>query len=596
MSYGIGADTGAVQGLDPPITPTTQQPFRNITSIVTPYDPLEPAWTASRCRRALRPLISRLAAIRQLSVERAQRISTNADNAAHIPQKKRRFSDNADRSDGESGERLHSIRADPDWDPDTRPAKRVRVTYRSKSCAAQRQNATSKGSGKGDSTKPQKEEIYEHANRLGRYHKDKLGAELASSRQYVKNRCTFSQLGMAFENLLRVTASQRPAPATGVDSLFNLCLKKVPLLIDQESALHPKQDIESQSQASNQIYEDLEAWGSTTGGGWKPLRTVVRAHGVKAMCEAFVEKILPIESLAAFADICYRLNARREGDLLCDAAGLGVRVAPVRLQEPEPVSSPVSSPGVVFETGDSSDQDELSICEDTRGHRCFQSFERSKVAPRNACRSMHGNHVRKPDTPPPRRETSSPLGLCLRTPIEQRLKETLLDLTETPASISRHPLSVAVPMKTAKIINDKYISQSQRQYNHDGNLLRPPLLDLSLDGSNDLNDDEADELSMSDYAMPITKPRLSPNYEQENRTQSKPSTHRTAVSRGKRYSGSCLSLQVTRPNAPVHAAYKTKIKKRRTKSFISRQSLGRRWSDLGSFQIAYASSDDELAL
>jgi hypothetical protein len=137
---------------------------------------------------------------------------------------------------------------------------------------------------------------------------------------------TYEGIYYGLEALLKVTASDGPeVKRLGPRSLQSMCLGAVPRYIAQEEALLLVQLEETGGKSainrrdvSTEIYDDLEAFGSM-GRGWKPLRTIVRSHGIQVICEAMQDGLLDVEFCGILITLCVNMSATREAEILLSA-------------------------------------------------------------------------------------------------------------------------------------------------------------------------------------------------------------------------------------------------------------------------------------
>ncbi len=121
-----------------------------------------------------------------------------------------------------------------------------------------------------------------------------------------------------FETLLKVTAEGSSAKSSGRRSLFSTCLRKIPEYIAAEELCCKEEDWESTVDISSAVYNDLEAFGSSPSGGWKPLREVVRSHGISLLGSAMSEGLLNVSEARYLVKSCLRHRAFDEGERLIE--------------------------------------------------------------------------------------------------------------------------------------------------------------------------------------------------------------------------------------------------------------------------------------
>ncbi|KAF2009258.1 hypothetical protein BU24DRAFT_428805 [Aaosphaeria arxii CBS 175.79] len=123
----------------------------------------------------------------------------------------------------------------------------------------------------------------------------------------------------AYAKLLQATRNQEPKRRTGVRSLFEVCLQKLPSYIELEEYFTrlDKEEAEDGEDVDvcNEIYEHLEEqFGTRSGYGWQHFRQVVRSHGTSLICDAFSEGILGLEAAHAIIDLCMKATAWDEAE------------------------------------------------------------------------------------------------------------------------------------------------------------------------------------------------------------------------------------------------------------------------------------------
>lgn len=310
-------------------------------------------WTASRCHRLLRPLLSRIALLRKELTAVPHLPPDAASPGAEVAPAKRR------------GPECH-------W---MAPRKRMRHTYSMKcterSASAERESDSQSGAAKlrvardfqhpaedalapGDLvpvtpllrrargqqllSSPLQEPARAPRREGPRGRKPSSGRPSnESTRATLEVRLGSVRSGMAssrfsdydaifrgFESLLKGTSTQAESNK-GVSSMLDLCLKKMPHYIagiqawelDEAERNGTKSAFES-STTSFRIYTDLEYFGALNA-GWQHLRTVARADGVKAIKDALAEGLFMTEFAIALIDLCAEHGAHKEVDDLLEA-------------------------------------------------------------------------------------------------------------------------------------------------------------------------------------------------------------------------------------------------------------------------------------
>ncbi|KAI1337778.1 hypothetical protein F5Y15DRAFT_143726 [Xylariaceae sp. FL0016] len=127
----------------------------------------------------------------------------------------------------------------------------------------------------------------------------------------------------SLEALLKATAPPE-SPARGPRSFLDMCLRKVPQYIVAHDA-YERQEAEDSGtvtmldeiNTSAQIYSELEDLGPTQ--GWKHLRVIVRADGINAVKEGITECLFEDNFLQLLVDLCVQSGATPEAEDLMAA-------------------------------------------------------------------------------------------------------------------------------------------------------------------------------------------------------------------------------------------------------------------------------------
>lgn len=294
-------------------------------------------WTATRCHRLLRPLLTHIAALRK---EVGWQKTFGPGDEATQPKATESTNEHRSKRSRSVG---HSLPQ----------RKRARYRYSLKTSKAAGLRAESRN-GQGEKVKEVKERP-EELSREGiilptpvikrvRGHPmsspvqnlgplddaagSSRGGRCQHSRECSTARCTFElelaelrstitpsrfslyeSIFRALDALLRATSA--PGPTLGSSkSLLAMCLRKVPDYI-AELELWKKQDAEAEgtksahedSDISFEIYSELESLGAA-GRGWKHLAEVVRAHGIKVVKTAISEGLIDLGFSALLARLC----------------------------------------------------------------------------------------------------------------------------------------------------------------------------------------------------------------------------------------------------------------------------------------------------
>lgn len=94
-----------------------------------------------------------------------------------------------------------------------------------------------------------------------------------------------------FEAFLRATSNRKPETTHGAKSLLSMALGKVSDYIRDEQKSHDEsEDKDEDVDVADAIFTEMEDFYGLPGGGWKPLKELVRAHGIRLVCESVRKK------------------------------------------------------------------------------------------------------------------------------------------------------------------------------------------------------------------------------------------------------------------------------------------------------------------
>lgn len=341
----------------------------------TSPEDLRTPWTAARCNRLLRPLTSRLAALRKLRKEHntgttsSQSRPPNHTSALQQPVQTCTITGRR-----KSGERRKGN--DPDWVPFS-ARKKLKRKYVGRGPGAPPSEASGpKSLAEKGGLSSQPGEIcvptpliarHERADEAGQYsdngvsqggmtEADRLQTSLwcmkapnnqeAEPRGYLQNvqrvvaqpdETLLNKLFDSFSKLLVATShTKQPIPQRqrkGAGSLLSTCLRQVPSYIALEEYWQREDSENDRSDISMEVYQELEELGSAPGQGWQGLKEVIRAHGVALVAEAISEGLLDETWVERFVRQCMSQRAWSESQQLIAASILVQQISqyPVHL-------------------------------------------------------------------------------------------------------------------------------------------------------------------------------------------------------------------------------------------------------------------------
>ena len=324
-------------------------------------------WTTARCNRLLRPLSSKLALLRkELRQQTAEEERAKADLIPPISSSNLRVQATSRKEVVvEASTKLDSQAQDVE--PSPRPLKRIKRTYSSRGAGIDVSKAAVKPTYSQSRTEPfirlpsysfvvdQQSGQNEFSNDTCEYHNPSIhsfstmkGPKHNVLRQHVK--CAYPDLWKLIEGihngldtLLRVTADDVKTTRTGSRTLFSTCLRKTPAYIAAEEIWSKEDDPESTIDIPSAIYNDLESLGVSSAGGWKPLREVVRAHGIALLGAAVKDGVITSIVARGLVLLCVAHNAFDEGQQLieCMLSTMGPLEPPANIRSSLFATSPL---------------------------------------------------------------------------------------------------------------------------------------------------------------------------------------------------------------------------------------------------------------
>ena len=316
----------------------------------------EAAWTTARCNRLLRPLSSKLALLRKARQLHQQLRSNEAPALkSKAPITSEAFPLGATSSTNASYHSSTKLTGKcQGWTPSPRPRKRIKRTYSSREVGhGLRREITESLVGldenqpslyNNDTSADQQFPAHYFSKRIclrSKSFDDELlpdegittswreGVPMLQadsqilSRQPIKatqpDRCRLIKgLRSGLEALLKATANDGTKSNTGSRTLFSTCLRKTSEYIAAEELWCKREDPESVVDISSAVYNDLEAFGSFPNYGWKPLKEVVRAHGIALLGTAIKDRLITSIVICQWVRVCLDHGAYDEGEQLLE--------------------------------------------------------------------------------------------------------------------------------------------------------------------------------------------------------------------------------------------------------------------------------------
>ena len=285
------------------------------------------AWTASRCHRLLRPLTSKLAILRRNKqllqtrkdggIRAQNRVEEDHDNLGPslLPRKRlRRTYSNRDRErrgGTEASLEDPGISDQVKLGQSTTLPRKLHIQHQQclKSTGPRQLRRSHTGLHKIDeSQRPARVPIETQSKDY-----QKLFSRNVAPESWELTQGLYTGLNA----LLKATNSRQPCK--GAKSLFSSCLRKVPEHIIEEQRQADHLDPDSHIDVSAAVYEDLESFGSIGNDGWKPLREVLRAHGISLLSNAIRDGVIDHVRARGLVIICIQQLAHDEGEKIVEA-------------------------------------------------------------------------------------------------------------------------------------------------------------------------------------------------------------------------------------------------------------------------------------
>ncbi|KAI6900397.1 hypothetical protein KC318_g1011 [Hortaea werneckii] len=132
----------------------------------------------------------------------------------------------------------------------------------------------------------------------------------------------YTNIVTAFGSFLHATRPGGPSSRKGARSLMSACLCKVPAYVRLEESCAQDEGAseDGERDISNEIYQELEAYGSASGNGWAGLREVIRADGVAKLKDAIEGGLIPGKTIEALIQACSAHEAIAEGQQIAESA------------------------------------------------------------------------------------------------------------------------------------------------------------------------------------------------------------------------------------------------------------------------------------
>ena len=298
-------------------------------------------WTSAKCHRLLRPLSSKIALLRkakQFKTQQSEQGLGILGNFINQPTN----STGTSRSSGGSGTFRRAtcpIATDEagEWASSPRPSKKIRRTYSSRTKTLSTKEETKIEAKSRPPNHPgcavielplelsfeaasgEASPCEESGQRPAQNSRDSCPPHDLPKNLAPSNWKLVDGICKGFVALLKATSVKKLPHTKGSRSLLCTCLNQIPQYIAEEEILTKAEDPDNDLDVSNLIYNDLEGLGSMPGGGWEPLRQLVRAHGIKMITNAIEEGLLGIQVSRHLFHLCLNVSAASESQYIVES-------------------------------------------------------------------------------------------------------------------------------------------------------------------------------------------------------------------------------------------------------------------------------------
>ena len=309
----------------------------------TPSSGATALWTAARCNRLLRPLSSKIAALRKarqikLGQDGTQETSCcTGPSAAEICGGTARYRGVIPSYPAGATGNSSTYRSD-EWASSPRPQKKVKHTYSSKNRSGGIGDTNRNGNQFETFLQPAVTKIglpLEFAatssqQKTTQSDSMKRNSQLLSKIEWnaipdlVRHTASMqSRLNggvcKGLVALLQATSKSETSSSIGCCSLFSTCLRRIPSYIKREETLAKIDDPANDDDIASAVYSDLEEFGSVPSAGWSPLKEVARAHGIAMISEAIEEGVIELNEAGQLSSLCVTAGAFDEAQMILES-------------------------------------------------------------------------------------------------------------------------------------------------------------------------------------------------------------------------------------------------------------------------------------
>ncbi|KAF2757904.1 hypothetical protein EJ05DRAFT_476198 [Pseudovirgaria hyperparasitica] len=293
-------------------------------------------WTTARCNRLLRPISSRLTALRkaadnartQKPEPRKEQAKEEECQAALTSPRRRTWKKTSDTKD------------DLEWVPEAKPLRTYKATSRPGRHVRTPMRPKSKPPmgppGEINVPTPFIARTLQHIEESPRYISPQQAPQRGRKPLHVQQKehlkavrkqtstDTFAHISGAYaglEKVLEATAAYGPErERKGTRSLRATCLRQVPAYIELEEYWQKEEDDDDTEDAAVRIYDDIEHLALRDENGRQALGHVVRASAIKMVTEALRDTVLPQTLLLELAKLCTKTKAWDAGEEMLSVA------------------------------------------------------------------------------------------------------------------------------------------------------------------------------------------------------------------------------------------------------------------------------------
>lgn len=308
---------------------------RNRLPSTAPSSGATAPWTAARCNRLLRPLSSKIAALRKARHIKLGQDGPIQENACYTGPSAAGI---CGRTAPAAATGNSSTYRSDEWASSPRPQKKIKRTYSSKNRTGGIGDVNQNGNQPETFAQPGETAIglplefgaTSSQRRTTQSESLKRTTQLLSKIEWnaipdLVRHTTSMQSRLndgvykGLVALLQATSKSETSSSIGCCSLFSTCLRRIPSYIKEEEMLAKIDDRANDDDIASAVYSDLEEFGSMPSAGWSPLKEVARAHGIVMISEAIEEGVIELNEAGQLSSLCVTAGAFEEAQMILES-------------------------------------------------------------------------------------------------------------------------------------------------------------------------------------------------------------------------------------------------------------------------------------